>query len=474
MVEKIALTSGEDVPARDPTGFELYGSLDGKTFKEIAKGAVPTFSKRRQRVEIAIENSSAFAIYKLTFPSLASSKADAMQVSEIELLQAPIKGSDDLVRETLALRDEKAKAMEAFASTLVARELPKPRVTKLLDRGEYDMPVGDPLQPGVPVSLGSMPEGAPSNRLGLADWLVSRDHPLVSRVLVNRIWQRVFGAGLVRTPDDFGLQGQQPTHPELLDWLAVEFQEGGWNLKNVTPFGDEQTFRQSSTYREDLPDPANLLYGRGPRYRLDAEVLRDMALWSSGLLDPTMGGEGVKPYQPPGMWKELMHPASNTKNYAADKGQRLYRRSLYAYWKRTSPHPMMTLFDAPSREASCVRRSRTNTPLQSLALFNEPQRVEAARKLAERLIKERKKDDARLDLLFTLVASRKPSATEREACSKLLQSQRKRLAGKAEDAEALLRIGGMRPDPDLDPVEVAAWAQVAGTALASDLSILLY
>ena len=219
-------------------------------------------------MEIAIENSSAFAIYKLTFPSLASSKADAMQVSEIELLQAPIKGSEDLVRETLALRDEKAKAMEAFASTLVARELPKPRVTKLLDRGEYDMPVGEPLQPGVPVSLGSMPEGAPSNRLGLADWLVSRDHPLVSRVLVNRIWQRVFGAGLVRTPDDFGLQGQQPTHPELLDWLAVEFQEGGWNLKNATPLVMSKTFRQSSTYREDLPDPANLLYGRGPSYRL--------------------------------------------------------------------------------------------------------------------------------------------------------------------------------------------------------------
>jgi len=475
VVEKIALTSGEDVPARDPTGFELYGSMDGKTFKEIAKGAVPTFSKRRQRVEIAIENSRAFAIYKLTFPSLASSKADAMQVSEIELLQAPIKGSDDLARETVALRDEKAKAMEAFASTLVARELPKPRVTQLLDRGEYDMPVGEPLQPGVPVSLGSLPEDAPSNRLGLANWLVSRDQPLVSRVLVNRIWQRVFGAGLVRTPDDFGLQGQQPTHPELLDWLAVEFREAGWDLKKTLRLlVTSKTFRQSSTYREDLPDPANLLYGRGPSYRLDAEVLRDMALWSSGLLDPTMGGEGVKPYQPPGMWKELMHPASNTKNYVADKGQRLYRRSLYVYWKRTSPHPMMTLFDAPSREASCVRRSRTNTPLQSLALFNEPQRVEAARKLAERLIKERKKDDARLDLLFTLVASRKPSATEREACSKLLQSQRKRLSGKAEDAEALLRIGDAPKDPDLDPKEVAAWAQVAGTALASDLSILLY
>ena len=475
VVEKIALTAGEDVPSRDPTSFVLYGSEDGKNFKEIAKGAVPVFSARRQRVEIAIENSSAYAIHKLTFPSLASAKADAMQISEIELLKAEIKGADDLLREALALRDEKAKAMKAFTPTLIARELPKPRETKLLDRGEYDMPIGEPLLPGVPASLGSLPEGAPANRLGLASWLVSRDQPLVSRVLVNRIWQRVFGEGLVRTPDDFGLQGQQPTHPELLDWLAVEFQEGGWNLKKTLRLlVTSKTFRQSSAYRNDLPDPANLLHGRGPSYRLDAEVLRDMALWSSALLDSTMGGEGVKPYQPPGMWKELMHPASNTKNYVADKGDRLYRRSLYVYWKRTSPHPMMTLFDAPSREASCVRRSRTNTPLQSLALFNEPQRVEAARKLAERLIKERKKDDARLDLLFTLVASRKPSVTERKACSKLLQSQRIRLADKGEDAEALLKIGDAPHNPDLDPKEVAAWAQVAGTALASDLSILLY
>ena len=475
VVEKIALTAGEDVPSRDPTSFELFGSEDGKTFKEIAKGPVPAFPNRRQRVEIAIENSSAFAIYKLTFPSLASSKADAMQVSEIELLKAPVKGADDLSGETVALRDEKAKAMKAFTSTLVARELPKPRITKLLDRGEYDMPVGEPLLPGVPASLGSLPEGAPSNRLGLASWLVSRDQPLVSRVLVNRIWQRVFGVGLVRTPDDFGLQGQHPTHPELLDWLAVTFQEEGWDLKKMLRLlVTSRAFRQSSSYRNDLADPENLLYGRGPSYRLDAEVLRDMALWSSGLLDPAMGGEGVKPYQPPGMWKELMHPASNTKNYVADKGQRLYRRSLYVYWKRTSPHPMMTLFDAPSREASCVRRSRTNTPLQSLALFNEPQRVEAARKLAERLLKERSKDDERLDLLFTLVASRAPSENERAACLKLLQSQRKRLAGKAEDADALLEIGDAPKDPDLDPKEVAACAQVAGTALASDLSILLY
>jgi hypothetical protein len=475
VVDKIALTSGEDAPFRDPTSYALFGSEDGKTFKEIAKGIIPTFSKRRQRIELPIKNSSAFAIYKLTFPSLASPKADAMQISEVELLKAGVKEAHDFLLKAVELRKEKEKAMKSFTTTLVARELPKPRETKLLDRGEYDMPVGDPLQPGVPVSLGSLPEGAPPNRLGLASWLVSRDQPLVSRVLVNRIWQRVFGDGLVRTPDDFGLQGQQPTHPELLDWLAVELQDGGWDLKKIIRLlVTSKTFRQDSSYRKEFPDSANLFYARGPSYRLDAEVLRDLALWSSKLLDPTMGGEGVKPYQPPGMWKELMHPGSNTKNYIADKGSRLYRRSLYVYWKRTSPHPMMTLFDAPSREASCVRRSRTNTPLQSLALFNEPQRVEASRKLAERLLKEGKEDDDRLDLLFTLVASRKPSKTERVACEKLLQSQRARYARNGEEAEGLSSVGDAPRDPDLDIKEVAAWAQVAGTVLASDLAILLY
>jgi len=475
VVEKIALTAGEDAPYRDPTSYVLFGSKDGKKFQQISKGTVPSFSKRSERIELPIKNSSAFAIYKLIFPSVASSKADAMQISEVELLTKGANEPDEWLLQASELYQKKEKARKSFTTTLIARELPKPRVTKLLDRGEYDMPVGEPLLPGVPASLGSLPEGAPANRLGLASWLVSRDQPLVSRVLVNRIWQRVFGEGLVRTPDDFGLQGQQPTHPELLDWLAVEFQEGGWNLKKTLGLlVTSKTFRQSSTYRDDLSDPANLLYGRGPSYRLDAEVLRDMALWSSGLLDPTMGGEGVKPYQPPGMWKELMHPASNTKNYVADKGSRLYRRSLYVYWKRTSPHPMMTLFDAPSREASCVRRSRTNTPLQSLALFNEPQRVEAARKLAERLIKERTKDDARLDLLFALVASRKPSETEREACFKLLQRQTDRYAENAEEAKSLSKVGNAPHDPDLDPKQVAAWAQVSGTVLASDLSILLY
>ena len=344
-------------------------------------------------------------------------------------------------------------AMEkGFTTTLVARELPKRRATRVLLRGEYNLPTGAPLTPAPPEILGPPPEGSPDNRLGLAKWLTSRQHPLVSRVLTNQIWIRIFGAGLVRTPEDFGLQGQQPTHPELLDWLAVDLQESGWNHKQlIRTLVTSKTFKQDSAYRKGIEDPDNLLLARGPSYRLDAEVLRDTGLWASGLLDPKIGGEGVRPPQPPGMWKALAHPASNTKNYVADKDSRVYRRSLYVYWKRTSPHPMMTLFDAPSRETSCVQRSRTNTPLQSLGLFNETQRVEMANALAKKLILENKEPSKRIPALFQLLASRNPSGPEEKACKDLLSQ----LKEQGTDEEA-------------------AFAQLSATLLASDIVLRLY
>ena len=362
-----------------------------------------------------------------------------------------------------------------FTTTLVARDLAKPRKTRLLDRGEYNLPTGEPLQPDVLKAMNPFPEGAPRNRLGLARWLTSREQPVVSRVLVNRIWQRVFGAGLVRTPEDFGLQGQQPTHPELLDWLAVELHDSGWDLKHMLRLMvNSRTFRQGSALRDGVNDPENRLWARGPSFRLDAEVVRDVALWSSALLDGTMGGEGVKPYQPGGLWKALMHPGSNTKNYVAHKDARQYRRSLYVYWKRTSPHPMMTLFDAPSRESSCVQRSRTNTPLQALGLLNETQRIEMARMFAERLLKERATDAERLDLLFTLLACREPSATERDACAQLLKTMRERYAAAEKDATKLLETGEVPRDKSLDPTSHAAWTQLSATLLASDLALMMF
>lgn len=377
--------------------------------------------------------------------------------------------------EAESLARKAAMAESNFTTTLVAKDLPEPRVTKVLHRGEYSEPTGDALSPGVLSVMGNLPEGAPRNRLGLAKWLTSPDHPVVARVLINQVWQRVFGVGLVRTPEDFGLQGQQPTHPELLDWLAIEFQESGWDLKHmIRLMMTSRTYKQDSAWRSELNDPENRLFARGPSYRLDAEVIRDMGLWAANILDPHMGGEGVKPHQPGGMWQALAHPASNTKLYKADRSLRAYRRSLYVYWKRTSPHPMMTLFDAPSRETSCVRRSRTNTSLQSLGLFNESQRIEMARFLAERLLKERFRDRERIDYLFTLIASRPASSNELSACLKLVETMRKRYQAEPKDADSLLSFGQLKNTSHLPKIEHAAWTQLTATVLASDASILLY
>ncbi|GAB5401915.1 MAG: DUF1553 domain-containing protein [Aureliella sp.] len=373
------------------------------------------------------------------------------------------------------VHDAAEDALEDFTTTLVARELDKPRETFVLHRGEYDQPTGEPLTPDAIKVMGPMPDDAPRNRLGLAQWLTSPQHPLTSRVMVNQLWQRVFGFGLVRTPEDFGVQGQQPTHPRLLDWLALELQRTGWDQKAMLrKLVLSKTFRQSSARRSDVEDPENLLLARGPSYRLDAEVIRDLGLWASNLLDPTMGGEGVKPYQPPGLWKALAHPASNTKEYVEDTGDKLYRRSLYVYWKRTSPHPMMTLFDAPSRESSCVRRTVSNTSLQSLALLNETQRLEMARKLAERLVREAKNDEQRLTRLFELLVSRPPNEQETDVCMSLLESMLTRYKDDPDAAKQLLAYGEADRNKKLDQVQLAAWTQVSITILASDLAILLY
>ncbi|MBA63342.1 MAG: hypothetical protein CMJ76_13375 [Planctomycetaceae bacterium] len=382
---------------------------------------------------------------------------------------------EDVHQETLVLLNAEQEAVKSFTTTLVAKELAMPRETKVLHRGEYNQPQGDPLEPGVLSVMGAFPAGAPRNRLGLAAWLTADDHPVMSRVIVNRLWSRVYGIPLVRTPEDFGVQGEHPTHPELLDWLAVDFRENGWNVKDMLRLMvHSRTFKQSSAWRENVNDPENRLFARGPGYRLDAEVLRDIGLWASGLLSPHMGGEGVKPYQPDGMWKALAHPGSNTKQYVRDQGDLLYRRSLYVYWKRTSPHPMMTLFDAPDRESSCVQRQRTNTALQSLGLLNETQRVEMGRILAERLLTQAETDEDRVHLLFRLLASRQASASEMRAILGLVDIMKQRFTESSEDARVLLAIGEAEQNEKLDVVVHAAWTQATVAVLASDPAILLY
>lgn len=433
-----------------------------------------------KQAESIVANANAFLAtvrLKATDEARQWQNASGNAVEQVKLIAKPLKFFEgkEFVKAAKDWVVKQQNLEKGFTTSLVAKDLPNARVTKFLRRGEYDQPVGEPLSPDVISVVSPFPEGMPKNRLGLAKWIVSKENPLTSRVLINRVWQRVFGEAIVKTPEEFGLQGQQPTHPKLLDWLAVEFQESGWNLKHMLKLMVlSKTFQQSSAWRPELDDPENRFLARGPGYRLDAEVIRDTVLWGSGMMADENGGEGVKPYQPEGMWKALAHPASNTKQYVADKGDKIYRRSLYVYWKRTSPHPMMTLFDAPSRESSCVRRSRTNTSLQSLGLFNEQQRIELSRKFAERLLKEKADDVQRLDYLYKLLICRSPEKIESSVCLDLLKAMKKRYQDSPKDAEQLLATGEAARDKSLNDSDVAAWTQVIVTVLASDASIMIY
>jgi hypothetical protein len=363
------------------------------------------------------------------------------------LLRMWAEAKKDLNLLSLARRIDTAR--DEFEPTLVARERNPPRVTRMLKRGQYDRPIGDPLRPGVPAALGGTTNGLATNRLGLARWLTDQANPLVARVSVNRMWQQVFGAGLVRTPEDFGRRGEPPTHPELLDWLAVELMQSGWNVKHLFRLMvASRAFRQESAWPKDRDDPENRLWARGPRHRLDAEVIRDVGLWAGGLLDLRMGGEGVKPWQPAGLWEALAHPKSNTRTYQPDDDVFAHRRSLYLYWKRSSPHPMMTLFDAPTREASCVRRSRSNTAAQSLALLNERHRVQMAQAIAQR-IASGQDDRQRIHQLYWLLIGRGPRDAELKICARLLEQLRERSA------------------------EIETWPKLVIAVMASDAAITL-
>ena len=298
-----------------------------------------------------------------------------------------------------------------------------------------------------------------ANRLGMAQWLTSPDHPLTARVTVNRIWKLFMGNGLVESVEDFGLQGTWPSHPDLLEWLAADFIEHDWNLKRlIRMIVMSQAYQQASTFSEQQLriDPQNQFLSSGPRFRLGGEFLRDQVLAVSGLLNPQMGGPGVKPYQPPGLWNEVS--LDGGLRFKRDAGDKLYRRSLYTYWKRSSPPPNMVIFDAPTREKCTVRRGKTNTPLQALVLMNDPQFVEAARIFAERILKHESKDvDQKIEFAFMEALSRKPGSDELELLSRLLERELAQFKKHPEKAKQLLQVGEKNADPKLDPPSLAAW-----------------
>lgn len=366
-----------------------------------------------------------------------------------------------------------AELRKPKSTVMVMSDLPKPRMTYVLKRGQYDAPdKQQPVQPTTPAFLPTLAD-QPQNRLGLANWIVDDTNPLTARVAVNRIWKTLFGTGIVNTAEEFGVQGEWPSHPDLLDWLAVDFKQNGWDVKRIVKMMMmSDTYRQSSrsTAKQLETDPQNRLLSRGPRFRLQGEFVRDQALALSGLLVPTIGGPGVKPYQPDGLWNEVS--LNKGLRFKQDHGEKLYRRSMYIYWKRSAPHPVMTLFDAPSREKCSVRRNTTNTPLQALVLMNDPQFLEASRFLAERILKDGgSTQDDQLGFAYRTVTGRKPNAKAMDVMRTALQNEVVQFAKDKARAEKLLSIGEKERDESLDAVQHAAWTMLSSMLLNLDATV---
>jgi hypothetical protein len=369
-------------------------------------------------------------------------------------------------RKRSELQRDKETLQKGFPETLITTAI-SPRMVRVLPRGNWLNESGEIVAPGVPASLAKLNSSGPrATRLDLARWLTAPENPLTARVFVNRLWKQFFGQGLVATLDDFGSQGAAPTHPELLDWLALEFRESGWDVKHLIKLMTiSATYRQSSYVPEGLrqADPFNRLLARQGRFRLDAELVRDNALAVSGLLARQLGGPSVKPYQPAGYWSYLNFP---TRDWYPDKGDNQYRRGLYTYVQRTFPHPSLGAFDAPSREECVVDRPRSNTPLQALVLLNDPTYVEAARALAEKMLKEGGTDDqARLNYAFRNVLTRPARPQEVRLLKALVNRHLAQFKADPKSADAVLGVGFHPIKPDLDRPALAAWTSVARVLL---------
>lgn len=345
-------------------------------------------------------------------------------------------------------------------------DMPKPRKSYVLLRGSYDA-FGEEVTSTTPASILEFPSGLPQNRLGLAKWLTLDDHPLTARVAVNRFWQSYFGSGIVGTAEDFGNQGELPSHPELLDWLAIDFVRSGWDIKRL-----QKLIVMSATYRQDsrasqvakLKDPENRLLSHGPAIRLSAEMIRDNALAACGLLTKQIGGKSVKPYQPEGLWE------INNTRYVPDTGKAIYRRSLYVIVKRTVPHPTMSTFDAPSRSYCVVRRQKTTTPLQSLVTLNDPTFVEAARLLGEQMTKDADERNA-VVTAYRKLTGRTPGDNEVDLLLELQRIEHRKFSERPDKAKGWLTAGQYAVDPALDPSLVAANTVVASTIMNSDATL---
>ncbi len=407
---------------------------------------------------------------------LVSRGSDKMQPAEKdELFGWWLSGSDEQYRtlsaKIISLQGEESMIRARGTVAHVMQEKPGEAGAFVLFRGDYDKR-RDPVKPITPGFLPAMSSDEPHNRLGLAKWLLRADHPLTARVTVNRFWQEIFGQGIVRTPGDFGVTGDPPTHPELLDWLAVEFREKGWNIKQFYKLlVMSSTYRQAATLTPEkkLKDAGNKLLSRGPRFRMDAEMVRDYALAASGLLVRKIGGPSVKPYQPDGVWEAVAMIGSNTRDYKRDSGESLYRRSLYTFWKRSAPPASLDIFNAPTRESCTVRRERTDTRKKPLVTLNVVQNDEAARAHAQSALKEGgQTSDSRADFIARLLLARPLTGDEQSVVLKSLASLEGYYSGHAKDAGQLIMVGESKPDSSVDPQKLAAWTMLANQLMNLD------
>ncbi|MBG85723.1 MAG: hypothetical protein CMO80_02345 [Verrucomicrobiales bacterium] len=393
----------------------------------------------------------------------------ALEKSKLEQYFLRQAGPDELRRahaKWLAAKRIRAAFKRDLPSVMIMEDRNE-QPTHILLRGQYDQP-GERVFANVPASLPAMPKNAPRNRLGLAHWLVSRENPLTARVTINRLWRDIFGTGLVKTTEDFGVQGERPSHPALLDWLAAEFMESGWDIQHMlTLIVSSSTYQQSSRSTPELNrrDPENRLLARGPRFRLPAEMIRDQALAISGLLHRTVGGPSVKSYQPAGLWADI----ASVGNYELGEGTDLYRRSLYSYWKRTVPPPMMMNFDSASRESCEVGMKRTNTPMQALNLMNDETFVEASRVLAQSILQATK--HKRLTTAFLRVLQRKPNARESGVLERSLATHLAKYRAAPEAADDLLSVGQAALPDGIDRAELAAWTMICSTLMNLDETV---
>lgn len=442
------------------------------TIKDVLVDELVAYQRQLSALEVREINGQQGAIAAL-LKTHSSGRAPSQQdeLFEYYLLNYDREYASQLSKIT-RLRDEENQLLTVQPEVMVMQERSEPRPTFILDRGAYDAPT-QKVDHGTPAAVMSFPDELPKNRLGLARWLIHEDNPLTARVAVNRYWQMLFGKGIVKTSDDFGNQGALPTHPELLDWLAVKFRDSGWNVKALLNLiVTSATYRQSSVLDKKLleQDPDNTWLARGPSYRMPAEMIRDNALAASGLLFREIGGRSVKPYQPKGLWEELA--IRNATVYEPDTGKNLYRRGLYTIWKRSSPPPAMIIFDASDKYVCSVKRQSTNTPLQALVLLNDPQYVEAARVLAEKMITRGGEGvDRQISYGFKAMTSRDPHARELNLLKELYEAQLVKYQNDPVGADRLLHVGEQPVNPALPKNKVAALTLVASTLINYDEAV---